>query len=166
MNRSILTRKVQIKTEVLAAMLLLVVLAGLTTLLIAETGNTYKNLVSTSETSQEIRTALNFAATKVRQAPNESGVTVEKSPWGQDSIVISRNVDGAVYEDWLFYYDGAFREILIPKGSTINPGSSQLISKLDSAHIEKSGSLILISVTKSDTSHKSTSGSITLSLRT
>ena len=139
-------KKVQIRIEATAATLLLVVLAALTMLLISSTGNSYNSIVKSGESSQDIRTAMLFVATKVRQTGSGENIGVVRSPWGSNALVITESVGGSggknIFEDWIFYYRGALRETLIPKGTKINPQSCQIISNLSAFSISLSGSIL------------------------
>lgn len=160
----------QIKIEAVAAMLLLVVLAALTVLLIFSTGMSYRNIVNSSNASQDIRTGLFFISTKVRQADNGDNISVVKSPWGGNAIVISQIYSGKVYEDWIFFYGGAIREISIPKGTGINPPACPEISSLNSFSVTKNGDELEITAKKNFTDKNgkqaSDTQSLLLSLRT
>lgn len=158
-------RTVQVRIEALAALLLLVVLAALTMLLIFSTGNAYKNMVNTGGSAQDIRTGLLFVSTKVRQADNGGNIDVVSSPWGGNAIVITLHDGGQTDEDWIFYYNGALRETLIPKGTEINPASCPAISRLRSFSVSKTGDTLRIAVSKGS-SAAAGEQSLTLALRT
>ena len=157
-------RTVQVRIEALAALLLLVVLAALTMLLIFSTGNAYKNMVNTGSSAQDIRTGLLFVSTKVRQADNGGNIDVVSSPWGGSAIVITLRDGGQTDEDWIFYYSGALREILIPRGTQINPASCQAISRLRSFSVSKAGNTLRIAVSKGSAAPDGEQ-SLTLALR-
>jgi hypothetical protein len=137
-----------IRIETMAAMMLLIVLAALTMLLISSTGKAYKNIVTAGGNSQDIRTGLLFVSTKVRQA-DDGNINVVKSRWG-NAIVISQLDAGQVYEDWIFYYGGALRETLIPKGTQIDPAACQAISHLSAFSVAQNGREIKITANKNN----------------
>ena len=158
-------RTIQVRIEALAALLLLTVLAALTMLLIFSTGNAYKSMVNTGGSAQDIRTGLLFISTKVRQTDNGGNIGVVTSPWGGNAVVITLQSGGQTNEDWIFYYDGALRETLIPKGTQINPVSCQAISRLRSFSVSKAGNILRIDVSEGDAAAAGKQ-SLTLTLRT
>jgi hypothetical protein len=165
MKANFTQKKVQVKIETVAAMLLLIVLASLTLILITSTGKTYKSITDSGETSQEVRTGLAFIATKLRQA--EGPVSVRKSQFGENAIVILQQSGNMAFEDWIFFYKGELREMLIPAGSTNVPTASELISKFDTVSITQNALQINIAVTKKSTQPGDTiNRSIILTLRT
>lgn len=157
-------KKIQIRIETMAAFLLLIVLAVFTIMLISSTGSCYRNIVSAGNSAQETRTALLFVSTKVRQADSGSSVGVAAAPWGGNAIVISQETAGMTYEDWIFFYDGALREILIPKGTDIIPSACDKISNLSAFSMALSGNTLAISAQADNPA--STVQSLTLMLRT
>jgi hypothetical protein len=163
-------RKFQIRIEATAAMLLLIVLAALTMLLISSTGRSYKNIVSAGGASQDIRTGLFFISTKVRQSDNGGNINVVKSPWGGNAVVISQVDAGTVYEDWIFYYGGALREISVPKGTQINPPACPVISSLSGFSVSQKGRELDITAQKKSPDkaggQSTASQSLVLTLRT
>lgn len=144
-------KKVQISIEAMAATLLLIVLAGLTMLLISSTGRSYKNIVSSGTSEQSIRTSLSFISTKVRQSDSGGNISVSKSPFGGNAVVIAQTANGKIYENWIFYYNGALREATVPKGDPINGDACAAISKLHSLSVSQSGKSIEITAGQNST---------------
>lgn len=116
------------RIEALAALLLLIVLTALTLLLVGATGGTYRAIRQSSTRLQQTRTGLYFVATRVRES--DSGqVSVVTSPWGGNALVITESSDSGRFEDWIYTYGGALREVLVPDGTAFLPAAGQVISQ-------------------------------------
>ena len=73
--------KSQLKIETFASLLLLIVLSSFILILITLIGNSYKKILSDSEDSQNVRTAMSFISTKIRQSDSSGKICVVDAPW-------------------------------------------------------------------------------------
>jgi len=157
-------KNIQIKIESVSATLLLIVLASMTVLLISSTSKVYSHISDTGNTMQDIRTSLCFITTKVRQSDNIGSIAVVNSTWG-NTIVLTQSSGTNIYEDWIFFYKGTLREVLVPKGEKIVPDSATIISKVDSVSISSEGKSLNDTVKKNGASGIPEEDSVFLTLR-
>lgn len=131
------------RIDTLAALLLLIVLTALTLLLAGATGGTYRAIRQSSDRLQQTRTGLYFVATRVRES--DSGqVAVVAAPWGGSALVITESSASGRFEDWIYSYDGALREVLIPGDTPFLPAAGQVISGAGNISFARSGNLLEI----------------------
>lgn len=98
------------KTNVLFTMLLFLVfiLCAIFTVLIGS--RVYENIMARSNRNFTGNTALSYIANKVRQGDREGMVEVREID-GVQVLVLGQNVDGTVYETWIYCLDGTVREL-------------------------------------------------------
>lgn len=57
---------------------------------------------------------------KIRQADQSGGVTVGETGDGTSFLLLTSQVNGAVYETWIYTMDGVLRELFTPRGSGLS----------------------------------------------
>lgn len=131
------------RIDTLAALLLLIVLTALTLLLVGATGGTYQAIRQSSTRLQQTRTGLYFVATRVRESDSDQ-VDVVTAPWGGNALVITESSASGRFEDWIYSYSGALREVLVPGGTPFLPAAGQVISEAGGISFARSGNLLEI----------------------
>ena len=87
---------------------LVFVLCALFTVLIG--GKVYENINSRIEENYFGQVVLNYVANKVRQSDRAGSVTV-KDMEGTSVLELAQEINGASYVTWIYYRDGAVREL-------------------------------------------------------
>ena len=146
------SNKFQINIETVASLFLLIVLSSLVIILIALTGQSYKNISLSAEKSSNERTAYSFISTKIRQSDTSGNIKVVMAPWNDTALVISNIYDSKTYENWIFYYDGALREVLIPKETKIDPSACEPICDVEKLELSQLGKKVQISLDNNERS--------------
>ena len=100
----------------LAALLLFGVFAVCVLSVLLLGADAYRRLTERDQAAYDRRTAVQYLATKVRQADACRGITVGNftdSPWQatQDTLFLSEEIDGETYLTRIYYYDGYIREL-------------------------------------------------------
>ena len=80
-----------------------------------------------------------YLTEKVRQNDCEDGVSVEEVA-GQPALVLSKAINGSVYETWSYLYDGSLREVTVKQGAEVGPESGQPVMELNNLQLELEGS--------------------------
>ena len=93
---------------------LVFVLCALFTVLIG--GKVYENINSRIEENYSGQVVLNYVANKVRQSDRAGSVTV-KDMEGTSVLELAQEINGASYVTWIYYRDGAVRELFTDAGS-------------------------------------------------
>lgn len=135
---------------VFAASALMVVLIG---------ASVYKNTVQQMDDNFGGRTSITYVATKIRQNDTQNGVRMEEIN-GIPALVLDQEIDGLVYQTWIYHNDGELREVFT---SADNPPQTadegQIILEIDEFTIEHQDSSFMI--TSVDPSGRTTSQLIT-----
>ena len=111
--------------ETFASLLLLSMFVMLTAVLIHAASGVFTRVSQAAASGQEDRTALNYVATVVRQADSVRVDAIE----GVTALVATRHLGGAAYETWIFWYNGALREVMLAQGAKPMPGAASPIAK-------------------------------------
>ena len=113
-------------TELLTLMVFTVF--ALCVLLVLLTGaRTYKGLVSRGEDSYALRTAARYVTTRVQQAQ-----FIEVGDFdGCPCLMLSEDVDGAIYITRVYCYDGALRELYAGADASLSPGDGDALLPLE-----------------------------------
>lgn len=131
------------KTNVLFTLLLFLVfiLCALFTVLIGS--RVYENITARSNRNFTGNTALSYIANKVRQGDREGMVEVREID-GAKVLVLGQNVDGIVYETWIYYLDGTVRELFANPDSGLGLQDGLEILECGGLDLSLDGSLLTI----------------------
>jgi hypothetical protein len=108
-------------------------------------GEVYKGIVARSDENFEMRTALSYVATKVRQGDSAGMISVEKFG-DSNALVIEEEYDGSVFEQWIYHHDGALWELYIAEGIDFSPEDGFKIMEVERVDIELASNKVSIEV--------------------
>ena len=80
----------------------------------------YENIRERDNDSFYRDTAVSYVVNKIRQADQSGGVTVGETGDGTSFLLLTSQVNGAVYETWIYTMDGVLRELFTPRGSGLS----------------------------------------------
>jgi hypothetical protein len=127
-----------LKIETLAAFALLLIFGVTTLMLITATGRAYNMIKSSGDASSRIRIASSYIAMRVRQADVKGAIHLKANPVNNaDALVIDSKLNGSSYETWIFYSEGALREVFLPKGTKLDMSTAGEIVQLDALAFRK-----------------------------
>ncbi|MEG1774341.1 MAG: DUF4860 domain-containing protein, partial [Oscillospiraceae bacterium] len=86
---------------VFAATLLMVVTIG---------ADVYKRIADSMEKNFDLRTSLSYVAEKIRQNDTQDAVSIGTLGEGQ-ALILEQSIGGTAYRTYIYYEDGALREI-------------------------------------------------------
>jgi hypothetical protein len=105
----------------IAFVMLLLALFGITTYsLVAVGASSYENMLIEEEDHANMRVALSYVSTRVRQGDAENAFRIEPIESG-NALVISHTVDGEIYENWIYMRGNELCELYIPKELGFSP---------------------------------------------
>lgn len=91
----------------------------------------YKNTVKSSEDSFFKRTCYTYVTEKIRQNDNSNGILID------DTVTLTRTVDGNDYVTYLFVDDGYLKEYTTSAGNSYNAAAATKIIEMSSMDVEK-----------------------------
>ena len=106
----------------------------------------YSRLTSQTRISYDSRTAIQYIATKVRQATTPDAVSVS-SFHGTDALCITQSVDGTDYITRIYCYDGYLMELFTIDADGFSPEDGEKILPADDLRIAYVNSLMVITLT-------------------
>lgn len=118
----------------------------------------YENINSRMEDNYAGSVALNYIANKVRQGDTEGAVHVRQID-GTDVLELEKTVGGGTYVTWIYYRDGAIRELFTDTESGLGLDDGLEIMAGGGLRLREEGGLLSV-----QTEGKG-GGSLTLSLR-
>ena len=107
----------------------------------------YQHNAEKMQANFDTRTSILYMAEKIRQTP--SGNFVKKDLAGNDALVLIEDIDGTIYESWIYVYDNTLFEVMIEQDTTLSPGNGQAIMTLNSMSIEEKSNLLNITIENS-----------------
>ena len=112
--------------------ILLLGIFALTAISVAVIGaKVYANSADKMHANYDTRTSIVYLSEKIRTNPDDSFDVRDLN--GSLALVLSKEVNGTVYESWLFVTDDYLREApMIVSGDTVLPGAAQRIMPLQS----------------------------------
>lgn len=100
-------------------------------LLVLATGaKIYRNITDRLDTQYSCRTALGYIAAKIRQGDLAGGVALGELA-GLQSLVLTEQVDGALYLTYIYYYNGYLVELFCSAEAALPPESGEPLLPLD-----------------------------------
>lgn len=113
--------------------------------LLAGTG-AYSRLTQRNQDSYESRTALQYMATKLRQAPGLGAVTV--APFGDgDALMIAENMDGIPCLTRIYCYDGWLMELFSLADGSFSPEDGEKLVPMARLSLDLEHALITVRLT-------------------
>ena len=114
-------------------LMLLFVLSALSVIAIG--ASIYKKNVALMADNNSHRIAAAYVTEKIRQADQKGGISVAEL-FGENALVMSEEVDGTVYNTYIYDYQGNLCELYAIEGSgTLYPQSGQKILEISSFDI-------------------------------
>ena len=108
------------KTGFLFSMLLFFVFLFCSVFTVLIGSRVYENIRERDNDSFYRDTAVSYVVNKIRQADQSGGVTVGETGDGTSFLLLTSQVNGAVYETWIYTMDGVLRELFTPRGSGLS----------------------------------------------
>lgn len=108
------------KTGFLFSMLLFFVFLFCSVFTVLIGSRVYENIRERDNDSFYRDTAVSYVVNKIRQADQSGGVTVGETDDGTIFLLLTSQVNGAVYETWIYTMDGVLRELFTPRGSGLS----------------------------------------------
>ena len=139
-------------SSIIELMLVVALLAlfGIATLSLALSGSSaYKGINEKRELDSDLRIALSYLDTKVKQNDSEGALSLRPNPNGSGkAIVVSEQIDEDIYETWIYFSEDSLREVLIMKGEPVDNELSFEIAKITAfkAEYDSDGMLLHLTV--------------------
>lgn len=127
---------------------LVFVLSALFTVLIG--GKVYENINSRIQENYSGQVILNYVANKVRQGDQAGSVTV-KTIEDTQVLELAREIDGRKFITWIYYGDGAVRELFTNEGSGLGLKDGLEIMECQGLTFIQEASVLKVQVTGAET---------------
>ena len=119
---------------VFAVCILSVVLAG---------ANVYERLVEKGQYRYEQRTAAQYITTRLRQADLSESVRIEDFE-GKSALVLQEEIEGELYETYIYCYKGYIRELFITIGGKFVPEDGEKVLETEMLQFELNRSVLTV----------------------
>ena len=106
----------------------------------------YRRLSQRDQSGYEHRTASQYLTTRVRQADRLGGVRVDTFD-GQDTLVLSEEIDGELYETLVYCHDGYLRELFAAAGGDFTLEDGEKVLKAHDLKLQNNGNILLAELT-------------------
>lgn len=93
-------------------------------------GSLYRHIMSISAENDEARTTFSYIANQVHRADSSGGVSVGEFD-GRQALLLEQNYGDWAFVTYLYYYDGALRELFVEKGTELDGSAGLPIVWLD-----------------------------------
>ena len=107
----------------------------------------YRTLNDRDQTSYDRRTAVQFLATKVRQAPG--AISVAHFGAGE-ALVLEEEIEGETYLTRLYCHDGCLRELFTNAADAFEPQDGEVILPALAMDLELEDGLLSVTLTAED----------------
>jgi hypothetical protein len=130
--------------ESISVMLVLVLFAFVTVTLISSGSSAYSHILGSKKAVESARVAYSFINMKVKQNDAEGRIDVVDTAFGS---ALKIDVEDGLYSTYIFYSEGALYECLTITGGEPSVEAGNLITKLSSFEVSRSGRLLTIRFT-------------------
>lgn len=96
-------------------------------LLVGIGANLYRTQQETSQGDYELRTALSYVSNRVKQCRGETEI---EEFGGVRTLTFTEEIAGVDYLTYIYYYDGALRELFTAADSQFDPEQGQTVTAL------------------------------------
>ena len=125
-------------TDILFVLLLFLVFTSSALAVILLGAKVYQNTASRMESNYTVRTALAYVTEKIRHA-DESGAISPGELDGLPALILSQEIEGTSYRTYLYFQDGALKELLTEASREVTPEQGTAIVSLAGFSIENGG---------------------------
>lgn len=133
----------------LAALLLFGVFAVCVLSVLLTGADTYRRLTARGDDSYDLRTGLQYVATKVCRA--ESGAAVSVGDFGGETcLVLAEHIDEDIYLTRIYCHEGWLCELFTPEDGEFCPEDGERVMELDSISFSLQGTLLSCTVPDAD----------------
>ncbi len=129
-------------TDLIFVLSLFCLFTVLSLLVVIQGADVYQGISQEMDANYSARGTVAYLTEKARQNDCENGVSVEEVA-GQPALVLSKEINGSVYETWSYLYDGSLREVTVKQGAEVGPESGQPVMELNSLQLELEDSRLL-----------------------
>lgn len=126
-------QKQQSAADLIFSLTLFVLFALCALAVVASGANVYRSTVARMDENYATRTAVAYVGEKVRQADTGENRVALTTLAGTPALAVARPTDAGVYTTYLYYSDGALRELLCAENDRVDPAAGQVIAQLDEA---------------------------------
>ncbi len=128
-----------------AGTVVLIALFAISALVLLSAGmQVYKNVVMASNENFELRTSLSYVATRIRQF-DETGMVDVVNMDGMNTLVLSENFEGDIYNTLIYYKNGYLCELTQADGYEPDFEFGFETIEIDDFTIGKEGNFIVLS---------------------
>lgn len=107
--------------------------------------DTYQRLASRDQHSYDRRTAAQYLATRVHQA-DQAGTISVRSFENCPSLVLTEEIDGSLYETYIYCHDGYIRELFAAAGGGFMPEDGEKILAANDLLIAQDAQTLTLSI--------------------
>lgn len=143
--------------DLLFSLALFCVFAASALIIVIMGADVYQKSVNDMNRNSTIRTSLSYLSEKIHQNDAENGIRIDQLN-DLPSLVLTQNLNGEIYETWIYAYDGMLCEIMTDLENGFSPEEGQPILEIGSFSLEQNGSRIILTV--SDTQGNTSSLSV------
>ena len=105
--------------------------------------NTYQRLSARNQETYQRRTCAQYVATKVRQAPDQSAITLVAFGDGE-ALRIPETIEGEAYQTLVYSHDGWMKELFCPVSGSHSPEDGEQILEVQSFAPELEDGLLTV----------------------
>jgi hypothetical protein len=124
----------KIDTVFIACLFVIFALTGCVLVLLEATQ--YRATVDAMNDNYEVRTAASYLTEKVRSHDSYGAISVTELD-GVNVLSLSETSSGGGYTTYIYYYDGALKELLVGADSSFNLDAGQSIVSLNAFDVEE-----------------------------
>lgn len=113
--------------EIIFPLVLFGLFAVMSLFLVLIGSDVYTKIVDNSDDNTKIRTSVSYLANKLRAYDSEEYSVYVDNISGVEVLVFEEEVAGYSYQNFVYYYDGTLREVMIQKGYDFQPEFGDLL---------------------------------------
>lgn len=130
-------------TEIVFTLLLLVLFVFCSFFTIVKSADFYQSMMRRQAAEDQVQLPYLYLFTRLEQAEgNISLETVDNT----DCLVLNESVDGTAYQTWIYYQDGALKELLVKAGRQVSLDEGEVMAVSRPFRLRQDGSTLIVTI--------------------
>ena len=130
-------------TEIVFTLLLLVLFVFCSFFTIVKSADFYQSMMRRQAQEDLVQLPYLYLFTRLEQAEGEFSLETADNT---DCLVLNENVDGTAYQTWIYYQDGALKELLVKAGREVSLKDGEVMTASSPFHLLEEDGILIVTI--------------------
>lgn len=130
-------------TEIVFTLLLLVLFVFCSFFTIVKSADFYQSMMRRQAQEDLVQLPYLYLFTRLEQAEGKFSMEMADNT---DCLVLNENVDGTAYQTWIYYRDGALKELLVKAGREVSLKDGEVMTASSPFHLREEDGILIVTI--------------------